>query len=503
MGVMSLAVNPYATYGNPVSAEAFVGRRAELRQLRSRIIDAAEAAPVSIVGPPRIGKSSLARLVHDRYVTGVSRAGMTFVPVWLTVSGRDSEQSLFRELAAQTRNWITDHGGWTSRLEEPFTALASSTTWDQMRERVLESFRVVRQHGYQVVAVLDEFDGARMVFRRAAPFELLRALASEAKFGVALITTSRRELPEIVVRSTAEVSNFPQIFGNPLILGCFSDPELAELAGRSPYAPQDLWPALRGWLWEETGGQPFLASALLSTVHDHLAGPAIPTGEALVELLTGSATMCGRLFVEYYDRLLDLLREEKRLTLLLEVLFGPQLRARPVDADRLDREGIIRPTHEGWAGFSANFHEYLGLLERNVDHWPLWHRTETKLRLSLTTALEIVYGESWTSVVADSQGKLVRDCEQRQRHARTAFGQITGHQDDNVLDYAYPDELTSIIMVHWSQLEPLFGRTKDEWNSRLTVAAQLRTPMAHNRPSPPVLAEQFRQVCTDLLEWLP
>ena len=63
-------VNPYANYGNPVSGSEFVGRRDRIQSIRNRTFTLLETASVSIVGPPRIGKSSLAM-----YVATNSRPG--------------------------------------------------------------------------------------------------------------------------------------------------------------------------------------------------------------------------------------------------------------------------------------------------------------------------------------------------------------------------------------------------------------------------------------------
>ena len=214
-----------------------------------RIFTAPEAAPVSIVGPPRVGKSSLARQVLDQFAIGASPSGLTFVPVWITVSGAVSEQSLFRELALLILDQLDECGLPADRLQAPYAALTAAVGWDQMCMCLKTFLRQVRRAGYQVVAVLDEFDAARTVFHRAAPFQYLRAIAYDPKVGVALITASRRPLSEIVVKSTAEVSNFPQIFGSPLTLGCFDGPELSALIARSPFDNDLRMPCSAGWTW--------------------------------------------------------------------------------------------------------------------------------------------------------------------------------------------------------------------------------------------------------------
>ena len=293
-----------------------------------------------------------------------------------------------------------------------------------------------------MVAILDEFDAARTIFTRSAPFELLRAIAYEPDVRVALITTSRRTLPEIVVRSTAELSTFPQIFGLPVTLGCFGGSELTALIQRSPSADESLQKALFAWLGRETGGQPFLSSALLSVLHDWWADGGAPSSLSEAEWQFGKAVAaCGQLIVDHHERMLELLRGEGRLTKLLEVLFGPQETAGPLDAERMAREGIIKETDDGWAAYFEGFHQYLGLLEgtRTSDNWRLWQRTETGLRATLAIALKTAYGDLWQVELAESQARLAAECEDRREHGRSVYGEPA--PDDNLLEYAYPADL--------------------------------------------------------------
>ena len=494
--------NPYANYGSPVSATEFVGRADHIRSIRGRTFDSLETASVSIVGPPRVGKSSLAKYVLDQFAIGQNARGLTFVPIWITVSGFDSEQALFRELAYLTQVWLADQGVQVDRLRARYDAVAGSVSWDEMRMHLKTYLRQLRRSGFQVVAVLDEFDAARNIFTRSAPFEFLRAIAYEPEVRVALITASRRTLPDIVVKSSAELSTFPQIFGLPITLGCFDDRELSALIERSPYADEKLRAALFALLARETGGQPFLASTLLSVLHERWAANAAPQFAELPRQFGDAVAVCGQLIVDHHESMLELLRDEGRFTKLLEVLFGPQETVTLQDAQRMAREGIITETDTGWAAFSESFQQYLLLDDsRTPDDQRLWHRTEPRLRTALAAALEAAYGEVWPVKLAESQGKLVRDCESRWEHARRAYPELAA-PDETLLDYAYPKQLLEIIMLHWEQVAPILGHTREDWQERLELMAMVRTPMAHNRRTPAALMERFRSYCQEILDWL-
>jgi hypothetical protein len=495
-----VSANPYANYGYPVTGTEFVGRLGNIRSIRSRTFTLLETASVSIVGPPRIGKSSVARYVRDEFAAGKSPKGLLFLPVWITVSGTGSEQSIFRDLAERTQGWLTGQGLDVSKVKAPYEALCAAVSWDDMRMRLMTYLQELRRSGYQVIAVLDEFDAARKVFNSSAPFELLRTIAYEPEIRIALITASRRTLKDIVVQSTAELSTFPGIFGQPEILGCFDSTELAELIARSPYTRGKLRNTLLSLLEKETGGQPFLSSALLSVLHHWWAADGPPSSTGGIEKQFDKAVVvCGRLILDHHDAMLELLREEARLTTLFEVLFGPQVTAGPVDAERMAQEGIIKKTDDGWTAYSESFQQYLGRLEDTLtsESHMLWPKTEVGLRAALTTALEAAYGDGWQARLRESQPRLVRECEGRRAHVPDISG-------GNLLDYTQPGELLSIMMMHWAQIEPFFGHGREEWRARLEFVKKMRVPLAHSRRAEmsPQNLEEFRVTCQEMLRWL-
>ncbi|MGO9782196.1 MAG: AAA family ATPase [Streptosporangiaceae bacterium] len=499
-----LPVNPYASYGSPVTGDEFIGRAGYIRSIRGRTFASMEAASISIVGPPRVGKSSLARYVLDEFAQGKNPRGLTFLPVWITVSGVESDQALFRELADHTQVWLADHEYHNDRLQAYYEAVAQTVSWDDMRLRLMTYLQQLRRNGFQVVAVLDEFDAARTVFKTSIPFEFLRSLAYEPDVRVALITTSRRVLEEIVRQSPAELSTFPQTFGLPETLGCFNDAELTALLARSPYTSPELRAALFAWLSLETGGQPFLSAALLAMLHAWWSADGPPDSQDEAEDNFREAVVtCGQLILEHHKSMLELLRGEERLGKLLEVVFGPQVTAGPLDAGQLSREGIIKPTKDGWVAYSESFRQYLGQLEDTLvseDH-VLWRRTEIRLRTVLAAALESAYPDGWENRLRESQPRIVRNCESRRR---AHVPQTSGVPDDNLLDYTQPAELLDILMEHWDQAEPLFGHRKEEWRTRLEFAARMRVPLMHSRRTGMTTQdlEHFRGTCQEILKWL-
>ena len=422
------------------------------------------------------------------------------MPVWITVSDAGSEQALFRELARRVQGWLTRRGLDTGHAQAEYEALRAAPSWDEMQIQLKVYLEELRRTGYQVVAVLDEFDAARKVFTHSAPFGLLRAIAYEPEIRVALIITSRRTLNDIVVRSTAELSTFPGIFGAPETLGCFGDDELTELIERSPYTGEGLRKTLFALLERETGGQPFLSSALLSALHERWARHGPPaSSDSIEERFTGAVAECGQLIAERHRTMLELLREERRAH---DALRGAVRAA-----------GDSRPTRREAAGARRHHQGKRRRLDRLFRELPavsppagrhltteshmLWPKTEVGLRAALTAGLLYSYGDRWQSALADSHPRLVRECERRRSH-------VPETDDEDLLDYTYPDDLLTILKTYWHQVEPFFGHSRQEWETRLEFLKRMRTPLSHSRRSKmsPQDLEKFRVTCLEILKWL-
>jgi hypothetical protein len=135
MGVddMTGAANPYASFGSVVTGTDFIGRGTHIRAIRDRTFAPFDAGCVSIVGPPRIGKSSLAQHVLDSFAAGTNARELAFLPVWIEVSAGETEQTLFRELAYATYDWLAEREEGSApvldRLKPSYTALGEAVAW--------------------------------------------------------------------------------------------------------------------------------------------------------------------------------------------------------------------------------------------------------------------------------------------------------------------------------------------------------------------------------------
>ncbi|WP_119728154.1 AAA family ATPase [Thermomonospora amylolytica] len=490
--------NPFATVGHIVHGEAHVGRTGPLEVLRERVLAQQTAGATAIIGPPRIGKSSLAYHLFMRPET--RRDHPRLLPVWINVRVRGSAHRLFRQLVEDVWDLLCERSPEVdARLGRAYErAVAADLDWAELQGEAQEFLRLVRRRDWRVVLVLDEFDAAREAFKsQPGAFQALREIAYNVDCNIGLVTTSRRELREIVDMADPAESTFPGIFRS-IFLTCFDAAELAALIDRLPAdGPHET---LAGRLGELTGGHPYLASVLLERICATCRDGVPPPPEE-IETLTGPMPPE---FQYYYRDLEELLRADGRLRALLEIVLGPQLTVTPNDALHLLQRGLLRVRDDSYRAFSDHFHEYLALLSRDVADWDNWMTVERGLRDLIERGFEDRYGPDWPRELRRTRPKLVTmldQCEEKMAREVNSFG---SRASTRLLDFTYPRDLYDLMASHWDIFGRVLKRDRNYWNERFSLLAKVRNPMVHNRMSvvTPMEQRKFQLYCDEIREVL-
>ncbi|MFF3556370.1 ATP-binding protein [Streptomyces tsukubensis] len=500
--------NPFATVGHPVHGAAHVGRTGAVDVLLERVLHQSTAGATAIIGPPRIGKSSLAYHVFMRPDARVSHPQL--LPVWMNVRTQAGIQQVFRRLCDDVWDLLSERSpDIDARTAAAYQrAVAPDLLWGQAQSETQEFLRLVRRRGWRVVLVLDEFDAAREVFRtEPGTFQALREIAYNLDWNIGLVTTSRRELREIVDMADPDESTFAGIFRS-LFLTCFDTEELTALTARVPgFAHQQDGDgegedpaAAVARLGELTGGHPYLASVLL----DRVCGAARGRPFRLLDELEGLAHSRPAEFQYYYRDLQELLRADGRLRALLEVVLGPQLVVTPDDALVLVQQGLVRVEDGAYRAFSEDFQQFLTLIGRKLDHWDSWMTVERRVRDLVESVFEERYGSDWPDRLREVRPKLVAmldQCEELRAREQRSFG---ARGSTRLLDFTYPRDLYDLMASHWDLFGPLLKKDKAYWNERFSLLAKVRNPMVHNRMSvvTPVEQRTFQVYCDEIMELL-
>jgi hypothetical protein len=473
---MYINSNPFSHYGRIVCGDNFIGRQEAIRTIQQRIINSPDPGCLAIIGAPRIGKSSLAyhTLIYPR--KNLLKQRIISIRINLPSSVNSHEQ-LFRKFVSETLDVLEDAEEDDEALSlRGRNLLKENLDWLELQRQVQRFFKRVKQLGWRVVAVIDEFDAARSLFRdNDTAFQSLRELAYEPDWRICLVTLSRRSLPEITNQSRADISNFAGIFLDKYI-NCFSEKEVSQLLQKIENQSIGITQKILDFFCINTGGHPYLSSALAY----QLCEIYLDSKETDCELALQESTPA---FLKYYNDLLNILKEDGSLEKLLEIVFGPVVKATRFDSNKLEKYGLIKPhIHGFYKPFSSHFEDYLRLVERTADYWSLWRETEKSLRLLINYKMEEKYKtNNWFSLLEAEKSHIkpiFDNCRKMQKQEQNRF---PGLASRSLLDFTYTKDLFEIITSDWTLFQPIFGRKLEDWRYRFEIIKKIRNPMAHNR----------------------
>ena len=465
--------NPYADFGGTVTGTRFVGRESELRAIASRIFGARGFGSIAVVGLPRIGKTSLV-FEAIRLAEESSSVWRRTVVVRSNVGTATSVDSLFRFLIDDLADSVRERGLGEGLVDKRIAeAIAAPVVGFGMVRAV---FRALRRADIRPVWVLDEFDAGRRVFEDSPQcFHWLRELCSNPEFKSAVVLVAKRRLQD-VARLAGHESNYWANVLMTLPLKPLPDGDVQKFLLCLEEEGVALNHLERTQVLALCGGHPYLLDAFA-----YHAWNLVDGGRRIsVEWI--EATF-GRLLHDYFEQVSTVLDDGPMLSKAVQVFVGPQWDVTSADTDALCELGIALRDEEGvLRSFSSTFEEYLRVVERGIDIWPLWRETERVVREVLEQHLERAFGPDWPDALCKAKPKrkgLIESCREKRAKEQGRFG---ARAEASLLAYTYPKELYDLMVTDWTTLgAPLFGSDKQRWALKFDVLSKVRTPLAHNR----------------------
>lgn len=486
--------NPFADYGTIVRGDRFIGRKNDLRVIENRVIRPNNPGNLAIIGIHRIGKSSLVyKSIMDRKDELMARRQL---PIWINLAIYDQDSDFFHSLVTCSYEKMKDLGWLTqSIIYAAEQVLEGELSWSEEYGRIKRYFQQIRESGFGILFILDEFDNARNLFNgRVNAFQGLRDLSYEPEWRINYVTISRRRIYDIELQTRA-ISTFDLIFEKHY-LGMFDHIDKEEYFNRISRVGIDITSKIKDQVDIYCGGHPYLMEML---------------GFEMVELfrehqnidVDKTALQIHQSFIDQYDHIAQILSEDGSLKKLLQILFGPIVDVKQTDVEKFQTYHLIHLTEHGkYKAFSDHFQDYLKLIERQSDLWPLWRDTEISLRNVLTTTMVELYGEDWIRKLEKSHSQLVSifdQCRVAQQKEEKSF---KSRASCNLIDFTYPQDLFAMIFSEWNSFKEIFGNDKNKLQQRVQLLTKIRNPLAHNRFE--VLQESDRQIaegyCKEILE---
>lgn len=490
-------MNPFANYGRIVHGDRFIGRETIVNNIENRIIHPDDPGNLVIIGMHRIGKSSLAHKAIIEQKDNLTRKRV--LPIWMGVASYDLPSDFFHALVKRCvremmrLNWLSD-----TVQDLADYALATEDSWNEIKD----FFTEVKEIGYRMLLILDEFDHARHLFKGNTAFQRLRELADYPDYGFSLVLTSRRSIRDIE-RLAGSTSPFHNIF-QVQRLAMFNDEDLEIYFSRFSDLGIPVSDKNRKRVLFYCGTHPYLLEMLGWEIVERFR----QNSSQEIDVDKAANTILQSMF-EHYDDMIGLLRDDKTLNKLLQILFGPVLDIKQTDVTELQNYGLIKPTGNGtYAAYSEHFHDYLKLHERSAEFtsglWQIWSNTERILREVITTTMLNAHGETWIEKLEKERPNLKQifdRCRQAQEKEENSLGD---QASQNLIDFTYPADLFTIILARglWEQyFQLIFGENKNYWDERGKFLAKCRTPLGHNRENilRPDQRKTFEAYCDEIL----
>lgn len=471
-------MNPFANYGRIVHGNRFIGRETIVNNIENRIIHPDNPGNLVIIGMHRIGKSSLAHKAIIEQKDNLIRKRI--LPIWMGVASYDLPSDFFHALVKRCvremmrLDWLSDP---VQDLADH--ALATEDSWDEIKD----FFAEVKEIGYRMLLILDEFDHARHLFKGNTAFQRLRELADYPDYGFSLVLTSRRSIRDIE-RLAGSSSPFHNIF-QVQRLAMFNDNDLEIYFSRFSDIGISISDEHKKRVLFYCGSHPYLLEMLGWEIVERFC----QNHEQEIDVDKAADNIQQSIF-DHYDDMIRLLREEETLNKLLQILFGPIIDVKPTDVTELENYGLIKSIgKDPYVAYSEHFHDYLKLYERATefadDLHVIWSKTENALREVITTIMSDVYGDDWIKDLEKTRPNLkgiFDKCRQAQQKEERLF---PDQASQNLIDFTYPADLFRIILARggiWDQhFQPIFGEYTSYWDERGKFLAKCRTPLGHNR----------------------
>ena len=249
---MSDQPNPYLSRGPVRSQEMFFGRDHELREIANFLKG---NQSVSIVGPRKIGKTSLLfHLMRPRVSEELGIAAGTLICYLdCEVLGSETSAEVFQQFAAELRAEVESRG----LPEEPALEAACLSPSRQAFESAI---RALNRRGIQVVLILDEFE--RLSANPQLDVNFFNALRSIAgRFQLVFLTASASPLIELTYSGRSQdilSSPFFNIFA-PIFLGLLPEADARDLVFKPSERAGKPFPLpIQNFLLEYAGGNPLI-----------------------------------------------------------------------------------------------------------------------------------------------------------------------------------------------------------------------------------------------------
>ena len=477
---------PRFVVGPKALGDAFIGRKKEVDELGDAIYRG--KGSVSLVGPTRIGKSSLVKTVLER-----NRDQENCIQIEVNMATRSSAYHFWSYIWKSLYTKLREAGVWNAYMEEDYIQFAGLTEEEDWYSRMSDFLPNILcemiDAGYRWVLVIDEFDAVSRVFgEKEWLYQFLRDIFAESYKANGVVIS--RQTIESLENTNPSISTLHGVFDMRNLKG-FSAKDMDEFYSALSAYGIELTDSGKTCFKYYTGHIPYLCCMFASRMIEQREQRSRYKAKDIVTVFSGLLPQIEIYFQDLDSRLKKDGHWESLIHLCVGsplVLKNERLKDAMMAMGYLDCEmvnGVDR-----YYAYSQDYMQHILGQQLNLPIWDNIMAAERKLKslfgkvypaLASATPAEDWFTEADQQRTENScpgfrfggWDWIIRDCEKTAARKGTPA---------TILEAISLGPIVSAIVWdrNWNGRFSVFFRN-DFWKDRLRLISAIRDPLAHNQ----------------------
>lgn len=379
----------FLNVGKVVTGDRYVNRIKKEEKIERAVFgDGENYGSISIVGLPRIGKTSLVKntlIKNEEYIKSNN-----IICIQYDITKFDNPYAFYATLVDDLCQELSDEEIKNTKLKKHLEKFTESNYKSIGNDLIFKIFKCIKKEfNRRVLIVLDEFDHVKKLFaNQTGGINFLRDLATDPETEVTFIVISRRIISEL--EENLDCSTFAQALSSEIYVSYYDDSEIIEFKNFLQKHSINLPDKEYQDLIEISGKHPFLINKMLNyyMIEDN-------------EFEKSFNKLLNKNIIEFYDifkNLCKILDEQELLDKIYQLYFGPRTNCTNEDISKLKRYGVIYFDKSNICTlFSKEFEEFLKFKELTGDFQSIWYKTEKLFRNIVRTKYFERFDTSWNT----------------------------------------------------------------------------------------------------------
>ena len=471
--------NNFLDYSTPVEGPLFIGRKEDLNLL---VLRCQNMLGSSIIGIPKIGKTSLARealriLREDNYVCAE-------VPLENAHSRAELYKKAIRscikalEPPCKIKKFIHKLKFHSDRKKLRNSKLSGDEMYDYFTQFVEYHFPR-GDNTKKLVILFDDFDKIRRECFKDAETCMadLRTFSQNHLF--AFILTARRTMRMLEKRTdNSTLAGAIHQFD----LRPFNKDEFHTLLSLSQKKVPDQTAAE---IWKMTSGHPYLVSCMLFCYNN-------------------GSEFSRHFFSSYYESLRDMFEELKLYQKFRFLALFGILRMSTIEKEEFEKYGLLIRNEKSWIVFTQDYDDFLQNENLCVPLMETLGKMERRFRIFISQQMAEQCGPNWFDNIPD---QCINPDDRREisdRYQRN-IKKYPGEQRLNILDFSYFPHLSQLLSFYWSRVfQKILGDDKKKFTRVFDKLIDPRNKEAHALDFllSPKDQQNYNNLCDELNSYL-